>query len=201
MVDIAQDFANGGFVLELKKNPNSLESKIEALLTPTITALGYDLIDVEYESKSSAGGAVLRLFIDNQNGTPVSFDDCVRVDQGVDPVIASPEFDAVVPQGFALEVSSPGLDRPLRNAADFTRYAGERVLIKTYRPLSLEEIGNAEYFEHHQKQKNFFGILRGLSGDAVQMETDKQAFRIPFALIAKANLDVSSRLAVEDKRD
>ena len=81
--------------------------------------------------------------------------------------------------------------------SDFQKYAGKKVQVKTYRPLTLEEMGNGQYFEHHQKQKNFFGILHGYVGDSVELETDNQRFKIPFALITKANLDIASQLDEE----
>jgi ribosome maturation factor RimP len=145
----------------------------------------------------------MRLFIDSlESGNGISFADCVTVDHGLDPIFESPSFEELLADAFTLEVSSPGLDRPLRKPSDFQKYAGKRVQIKTYRSLTLEEMGNGKYFEHHQKQKNFFGVLHGYAGDSVELETDNERFKIPFALITKANLDVASQLdgEVEERR-
>ncbi len=186
--------------MELKKSPNSLESKLENLVAPHVDALGYELLDLEYQPKS-ADGAVLRLFIDNPNGSPIGFEDCTKVDHGLDTLITAAEFDKLLPQGFSLEVSSPGIDRPLKKESDFVRFTGKRVQIKTYRAITLEEMKNAKYFEHHQKQKNFFGILRGISEESVLLEADTQVFSVPFSQIIKANLDIASQLTVDDAND
>lgn len=167
------------------------------MLAPEVKNLGYELLDLEYAPRSSQGGAVIRLFIENLKGEGVSFDDCVKVDHGLDPVFESSAFDELHPEPFTLEVSSPGLDRPLKKPSDFQKYAGKRAQIKTFRPLTSEEMGNEKYFEHHQKQKNFFGILHGYVGDSVELETDNERYKIPFALITKANLDVASQLTVD----
>jgi len=166
-----------------------------------VKTLGYELLDLEYAPKSPQGGAVMRLFIEHSQGKPISFEDCVTVDHGLDVLFESPEFESVLPETFTLEVSSPGLDRPLKKPSDYVKYEGQRAELKTFRPLTVEEMGNAKYFEHHQKQKNFFGILRGYAEDSVELETDNERFKIPFALITKANLDVASQISVDDAKE
>lgn len=183
----------------MNKTTNSLASRLEEMLTPEVKKLGYELLDLEYLPRTNQGGAVIRLFIENPTGNGISFEDCVAVDHGLDPVFESPTFEELLADTFTLEVSSPGLDRPLKKPSDFVKYVGKRAEIKTYRPLTAEEMGNGKYYEHHQKQKNFFGILHGYAGDSVELETDNERFRIPFALITKANLDVASRLDTGDK--
>lgn len=187
-----------GPVLLMTKTTNSLASRLEEMLTPEVKKLGYELLDLEYLPRTNQGGAVIRLFIDSPAGKGISFEDCVAVDHGLDPVFESNSFEDLLADTFTLEVSSPGLDRPLKKPSDFLKYAGKRAEIKTYRPLTAEEMGNEKYFEHHQKQKNFFGILHGYAGDSVELETDNERFRIPFALITKANLDVASQLDTAD---
>ncbi len=183
----------------MTNGPSSLASRIEALLSPQVRSLGYELLDLEYQPSSSHGGAVLRLFIESQAGKAISFDDCVAVDHGLDALFEGAEFESVLPDTFTLEVSSPGLDRPLKKPSDFLKHVGQRAQIKTYRPLTEVEMGNGKYFEHHQKQKNFFGILKGYAGDSVELEADRETIKIPFALITKANLDIVSHLDVDNK--
>lgn len=185
----------------MNKGSNSIANRLEELLSPEVKRLGYELLDLEYLPKSHQGGAVIRLFIENPAGQGISFDDCAAVDHGLDPVFESSDFEALLAETFTLEVSSPGLDRPLKKPSDFQKYAGKKVQIKTYRPLSLDEMGNGRYFEHHQKQKNFFGVLHGYAGDSVELETDNERYKIPFALITKANLDVASQLLADEKND
>jgi ribosome maturation factor RimP len=195
-----EEFKKGNEFKEMANGPNSQLSPIEALVAPKVRSLGYDLLDLEYQARSPQGGPVLRLFIENPEGKPISFEDCAAVDHGLDALFESPEFDAVVPDTFTLEVSSPGLDRPLKKPSDFLKYEGRKAQIKTYRPLTEAELGNSKYFEHHQKQKNFFGILKGYAGDSVELEADNERIKIPFALITKANLDVASQLSVDDAK-
>lgn len=185
----------------MTKGPNSLVSRLEALIAPRVSELGYELLDLEYQVKSAHGGPVLRIFIENPSGKAISYEDCAGVDHGLDTLFESPEFNEVLSASFTLEVSSPGIDRPLKKAADFEKHCGKRAQIHTYRSLSLEEMGNEKYFAHHQKQKNFLGILRGVAGDSVELETDRQRFKIPFALISKANLDISSQLTAKGAND
>ncbi len=183
----------------MTKGTNSIASRLEALVSPEVKGLGFDLLDLEYSPSSPQGGPLLRLFIENPDGKPISFEDCVAVDHGLDTFFASSEFDSLLPEGFTLEVSSPGVDRPLKRPSDFLRFEGKRAQIKTYRPLTAEEIGNGKYFEHHQKQKNFLGILRGYTGESVELESDSERIKIPYALITKAYLDVSSQLSLKDE--
>jgi ribosome maturation factor RimP len=188
-----------GIVRSMNRGPSSLASRLEEMLAPEIRKLGYELLDLEYLPRTRDGGPVMRLFIDSPEGKGISFDDCAAVDHGLDPLFESADFETLLAETFTLEVSSPGLDRPLRKPSDFQKYAGKKVQVKTYRPLSSEEMGNPKYFEHHQKQKNFFGVLHGYVGDSVELETDNERFKIPFALITKANLDVASQLDGEGK--
>lgn len=187
--------------METIKSANSLASKIELLFAPQVANLGYELLSAEYLPNTNIGGAVIRLFIENPKGTPIGFDDCVAVDHGLTPLIESSTFDQLLPNGFTLEVSSPGVDRPLKKVADFERYKGKKAVIKTYRALMLEDLGNAKYFEHHQKQKNFSGTLLGIEGAAVMLKVDKEKISIPFALIAKANLDEARFLDTDGSND
>lgn len=184
----------------MTRGPNSLANRLEEMVAPQVKNLGYELLDLEYQVKSPQGGPVLRLFIENPSGAPISFEDCVAVDHGLDAYFESAEFEAVLADTFTLEVSSPGLDRPLKKPNDYIRYEGKKAQIKTFRPLTAEEMANSKYFEHHQKQKNFVGILRGYAEESVELETDNERFRIPFALITKANLDVASQLTVDDSK-
>lgn len=185
--------------ITMSKGPSSLASRLEDLIAPEVKKLGYELLDLEYLPRTNQGGAVLRLFIDNPAGSGISFQDCVTVDHGLDPLFESASFEEILADTFTLEVSSPGLDRPLKKPSDFQKHVGKKAQIKTYRPLTESEMGNGKYFEHHQKQKNFFGILQGYNHDSVELETDKERFKIPFALITKANLDVASQLDPADK--
>lgn len=101
---------------------------VREIIEPAVARLGYDLVDVEY--KREAQGMVLTVYIARQGG--VTLNDCERVSLAVDPLLD--EHDPV-PGSYYLSVSSPGLDRPLKNDADLKRYVGKMVDVRLYKPV------------------------------------------------------------------
>jgi ribosome maturation factor RimP len=143
--------------------------RVEELLAPVLSNLGYDLIERELVMES--GRFTLRLYIDKEGGVTVA--DCETATHGVEDLI---EVEGIIPAGYNLEVSSPGINRPLRRRQDFEKYCGARIRLKT-----LEQIDG---------RGNYKGTLERLEGDEIVMEVDGQHYRIPFAKLAKARLDV-----------
>src|SRR5437899_8814896 len=144
-----------------------MTTDLAELLERTIPPLGYDLVDWEGPPR----GRLVRVFIDKPNGsaTKLSVDDCARVSNHLTRLFAveNIEFER-------LEVSSPGLDRPLRKAADFVRFAGEEAELKLANPIA--------------NTKKLKGVLRGCEAGAVVVETAKGAVTIPLADIDRARL-------------
>lgn len=138
---------------------------LKALLENVISQLGYELVDLEMSNR----GKLLRLFIDKPEG--VTMDDCVLVSNQVSHFLAV-ENDVDYDR---LEVSSPGLDRVLKKAEDFVRFAGLRAKIKLRVPMG----GNS---------KNFVGVLRGLDGGEVLLERDGDVCKVALTNIEKARL-------------
>lgn len=150
----------------------SVEDRARALCEPLIAAEGLELIELEYLRES--GGWVLRLFIDKPGGT-VGVDECALASHAVDKAL---DVEDIVPNEYSLEVSSPGLNRPLKKLAHFERVLGQKVRVKTYAPL----------FE--PPRKNFVGTLRAASAEVVEVEVEGAGrFTIPFKDIARATLD------------
>lgn len=180
------------------KEGKALVHQLAELLGPSVQAMGYDMIDLEFQNKSPQGGAVVRVFIDHLEPSEekgrIGIEDCMAVDRGVTEKLEGPDFAELLPEEFTLEVSSPGIDRPLTRPEHFSRYVGSKARVKTYRPLTKEEVANDVYFAHHEKQKNFGGILLGLENGQIFMEVDGQKVSIPYAQVAKANLDVADDL-------
>ena len=137
------------------------------LLEPVVTTMGYEL--VELEMVGSGGNRTLRLYIDAPNG--VTLDDCEAVSHSVEERL---DTEDPIPEGYSLEISSPGLERPLRKQADFDRFAGERVKVKTYGPVN--------------GQRSFTGTLVGLEDDQLVVETPEGRNAIPLDQVAKAHL-------------
>ncbi len=151
-------------------------SQISALLAPTVTSLGLELLGVEY--LPSPGGAVLRLYIDlpatGEGGEPpraVGIEDCEAVSREVS---AQLDVEDPISGNYTLEVSSPGLDRPLFNAAQFQRFAGESAKVV----LKLPQDG----------RRRLQGRIAKVAGDTVTFELDGGEFVVSVDNIEKARL-------------
>lgn len=178
--------------------------KLEELLAPHVLALGYDFVALDYIQRSSNGDPLLRIYIDQLPHTDkkgIAHDDCIKVDHGLDTFFASEAFTNLVPGEFTLEVSSPGIDRPLRRPADFQRFPGKKAKIKTFAPLAAECFDNAEYFEKNKKQKNFSGYLGPCTDTSVSLTLDGAVAKVPFELIVKANLDVAGEIDIHSNTE
>ncbi|HME90221.1 MAG TPA: ribosome maturation factor RimP [Myxococcaceae bacterium] len=148
-----------------------IEARARELAEPLIAEQGMELVDVEYLREHDRW--VLRLIIDRANG--VGLEDCASVSHLVESVIDAQDL---VDHEYHLEISSPGLDRPLKKPDHFRRVEGKKVRVKTFGPLG------------QPPRRNFSGLLKGVAEDAVTVEVEGAgAFRIPFKDIAKANLE------------
>jgi len=134
------------------------------LIEQTAEGLGYEVVDVEMSPR----GRLLRVFIDKEDG--INVEDCADVSNQLTRVFMVENFDY-----DRLEVSSPGIDRPLTKLAHFARFAGEQIQFK----LRVPGVGN---------QRNYKGLLRGVEGDDVLVETDAGEQRFAFADIEKARV-------------
>jgi ribosome maturation factor RimP len=152
--------------------------EIRNIAEPVCRASGYELVDVEYTRAQS--GWVLRIYIDRPADVPhqsgISFADCERLSRELSTVL---DVEDPVPTAYSLEVSSPGLDRPLRTAAHFQRYAGETAKVALAEPL--------------EGRKNFKGVVKGVEppgpeATLVVIEVDGTEFRLPIQSIASARL-------------
>ena len=139
-----------------------------ALIEPVVTGLGYEVVDIEFRPHPKDG--LLRVFIDQESG--IQMEDCEAVSRQLSALI---DVEDPIPGHFNLEVSSPGLDRPLRKAEDFEKFAGEMVKIK----LSMPTI---------EGQRNFTGKLLGLKDNDVLLEVDGEIEYLPLGGIDKARL-------------
>jgi len=150
----------------------SVVDRVREISEPIIGALGLELVDVEYLREGPRW--VLRFFIDREGG--VTLEHCQSVSHALGPLL---DVEDLVDSAYALEVSSPGLDRPLKKPKDFERFQGKRVQIRTYAPLPSGVF---------QGRKNFSGTLLGMADAGVEIEVDGQRGAIPLPAIAKAHL-------------
>lgn len=127
------------------------EKKAEALLAPIVEQAGFELVDVEYVKE--AGNWYLRGYIDKPGGITVN--DCEAVSRIFSDRLDEDDF---IEDSYIMEISSPGLDRPLKKDKDFARSIGKEVEIRTYRPI--------------EKQKEFSGILTAYDDNSVTIDED-----------------------------
>jgi ribosome maturation factor RimP len=142
-------------------------ANVQNLIEPVISALGYELVGIEYLSQGRR--SLLRIYIDHADG--INVHDCERVSHQVSGVL---DVEDVIRGQYTLEVSSPGLDRPLFTKEQFERFIGSEVNIR----LSIALDG----------RKKFKGVLRGIDDSNVLLFADEQEFSLPFNAIEKANL-------------
>ncbi len=138
-----------------------------SLFEPVIDSMGYELVGVEFAGGEHNG--VLRVYIDKPGG--VTIDDCAQVSRQLSALL---DVEDPIAHRYSLEVSSPGIDRPLFKLDDYRRFVGLRAKIKLAVPL----LG----------RRNFTGQLRGVEGDRVLIEVDNELHELPWPDIARAHL-------------
>ena len=148
--------------------PSPLLDKIRATILPPIEGAGYELVEVEY--KHEPVGWVVRVYIDSPGG--ISHDDCERVSRELSAVL---DVHDVVPHHYSLEVSSPGLNRPLRTTEHFARFKGQKARVKLRNGLD--------------GRRNFSGFIKDAAENKVTIEVDGKDFTLPLDDLEKANLE------------
>lgn len=152
----------------------SVTGIMKELVTPIVDEMNLELVDIEYVKEGK--NWFLRVFVDSETG--VDIEECGQLSEKL-----SEKLDEIdpIPHNYFLEVSSPGAERPLKNAKDFEKSVGKNVLVKTYEPIEGE--------------KQFEGQLTSFDGENVtlniKVKTRTKQITIPFEKIAKARLAVS----------
>lgn len=141
--------------------------RLSELLEPGAVALGFELVAIEL--MGGDGNTVLRVYIDGPEG--ITADDCAAVSNQVSGIL---DVEDPIAGHYTLEVSSPGLDRPLVKPVDFERYIGEEVKVK----MALPVLG----------RRNFKGRLVAVEDDQAVVEVDNESYDLPFAGMEKARL-------------
>lgn len=141
--------------------------EVTKLVMPLLEEKGMELVDLQYRHENT--GWVLRLFIDKPGGMTV--DDCAGISRELGHHL---DVKELIPYNYHLEVSSPGVNRPLKKMDDFKKFTGFSVQITTTTPL--------------ENRRNFTGLLKAVNDDSIIIEIDGRDLSIPFPLINKANL-------------
>jgi len=144
--------------------------QVEEILRPIAARLGLETVEVSVSGE--ARHTVLRVVMDRPEGG-ITVEECARVNEALGRQL---DLYDLFDHAYTLEVSSPGLDRPLRNDADFRRFAGRKAEITTYGPVD--------------GQRHFRGILLGVIGTAIVLQTDRKQVQLPKEQIAQARLVV-----------
>jgi ribosome maturation factor RimP len=142
---------------------------IRAIVEPVVTGLGFELVGVEYMPQGRH--SLLRVYVDHEDGIMVEH--CADVSRQLSAVM---DVEDPLPGEYTLEVSSPGLNRPLFELADFERFADHQVKIQLAVPLN--------------GQRKFKGTLKGVQNNNVLLMEDDREHSLPFEQIDKANLVV-----------
>ena len=143
--------------------------QVRTIAQAILSEEGMELVNIEYRRESK--GWVLRLYLDKEGG--VTLDDCTRVSQEVG---RSLDIEDLIRNPYTLEVSSPGLTRPLRTEKDFMKYRHRLIRIKTVNPI--------------ENRRKFKGRLLGFSENRIEIEIEGEVFQIPLSNVAKANLEI-----------
>ncbi|HEY5701243.1 MAG TPA: ribosome maturation factor RimP [Gammaproteobacteria bacterium] len=143
------------------------EARLTAMLRPAVEALGYELVGLQYNRGRKR--ALLRAYIDKEGG--ITLDDCARASHQISGIL---DVEDPIAEAFDLEVSSPGLDRPLFEPAHFERFAGSRVRIRMNVPID--------------GRRNFSGVLLGIRDGEIRLSDEDKEWTLPFDAVGTARL-------------
>ena len=158
-----------------------LPGRIETLISPTIEAMGFAVVRVHVSGGNKPN---LQVMAERSDGGSIVIDDCAAISRAVSAIL---DAEDPMASAFTLEVSSPGIERPLVRLGDFERFAGHLAKVKTARPIG--------------GRKRFQGRLLGVAGDVVRLEDDNAAVDLPYLDIVRATLVMTEDLPVSSKED
>lgn len=149
-------------------------SPLESLITPTLENMGYELVRVEMQGRSRP---TLQIMAERVDAQAMTVDDCADISRAVSAVL---DVEDPIGGAYTLEVSSPGIDRPLTRRKDFENFVGFEIKLETTIPVD--------------GRKRFRGVLIGLDGDTVVLREEENDFRVPLTDIRKAKLLLTDAL-------
>ncbi len=148
---------------------NSVIENILHIAEPLLVGKNMELVDLEFRKEGV--GKVLRIFIDKADG--VTVEDCANISRELSTLM---DVNETIEEKYVLEVSSPGLRRPLKKIDDFKKFKGKLVLIKTKEPID--------------NRKVFKGYLKDTNDEGIEMDIDGLLYSLSFQQIHKANLEI-----------
>ena len=145
-------------------------ARVWELAAPLAEGEGLEIVDIEFRHEGSRGGRVLRLYLDKEGGPSV--DDLSRVSRQLSELLDARD---AIDGAYTLEVSSPGINRPLKKPEHFARFVGKRVRVRTRDLID--------------GRRSFLGILGAVVEDSVILTQEGKRYQIPFAMIEKSNYE------------
>jgi ribosome maturation factor RimP len=145
-------------------------SRVWELVAPVAAEEGMEVVEIQCRHEGGRGGRVLRIYLDKEGGP--NLDELSRVSRQVSDLL---DVHDPVMGPYVLEVSSPGINRPLKRREHFARFVGKRVRVRTQ-----DMIGG---------RRSFLGMLKEVTEDSIVIDQEKNEFRIPLALVDKANYE------------
>ena len=164
----------------------SLVDNIARMITPSIEAMGFELVRVQVSGNQRR---IVQIMAEPQDGRQMSVDDCADLSRAISAVL---DVEDPITDGYSLEVSSPGIDRPLTRLMDFARWAGHEAKIELNTPVR-----NADD-DQDRGRRRFRGTLLGLDGQDVVIRADNAEVKFPFRAVANAKLVLTDKLINED---
>jgi ribosome maturation factor RimP len=169
---------------------NPLHQRLIQIIEPVVQAAGFELVDLRFVLEQ--GGWVLRVQadapLDRPDAKKVDLSDCENLSRELSAVL---DVEDPIPQAYHLEVSSPGIDRPLRTPGHFAHFTGSEAKVQLAVPLQTDS----------GDRRNFKGILRGVEQDTVSIECDGHVFKLPIPNIDHAKLVPDWDAVMKKKHD
>lgn len=145
-------------------------TRVWELAAPLVDREGMEIVDIEFRYEGSRGGKILRLYLDKGGGPNV--DDLSRVSHQLSELLDSHD---VVPGTYTLEVSSPGINRPLKRPEHFARFVGKRIRVRTR--------------DRIDGRRSFLGTLQEVLENQITLKQEGAQYQIPFSVIEKSNYE------------
>lgn len=168
-------------VPDLARTSEGRAAEVERLIAPTLADMGYDIVRVMLSGDREAR---LQVMIERDDLSAITLDDCAAASRAASAIL---DVEDPIAEAYSLEVSSPGMDRPLTRLADFARFAGRAARIELGQPLA--------------GRRRFSGRLLGVEGEAVLLDRGGERFSLPFADLIKAKLIPTDEPIAARRRD
>jgi len=156
-------------------------SLVARLIEPSLDSMGYDLVRVQISG--GASDRCLQVMAERKDRVEMNVEDCASISRNISTIL---DVEDPITEAYTLEVSSPGMDRPLVRLEDFTRFAGFEARIDTREAIV--------------DRKRFRGRLKGVEGETILIEVDGETYEIPFEDILRAKLVLTDELIAASQK-